>query len=238
MKTRIYFSFAIFLLFLSSCSNGQNRATELLSPEKFQETMKTNPNAPVLDVRTPGEFSGGFIGSAKNVDWNGADFDAGIANLDKSKPVFVYCLSGGRSGSAAKKMRKDGFKAVYELDGGIMKWRSAGLPESRPAGQDGKGTGMSKSEFEKQLRTDKTVLVDFFAEWCGPCKKMKPDLDKMVIDLKESVVILRIDADKNPELANELGVDGLPTLLVYKKSAQVMRAEGYQSKEQLLDLVK
>lgn len=80
--------------------------------------MKELSNASILDVRTPSEFSKGHLINALNYDWNGNEFDKQIAPLDKSKPVFVYCLSGGRSSSAANKMRSSGFTQVYEMDGG------------------------------------------------------------------------------------------------------------------------
>ncbi|MCA6392817.1 MAG: rhodanese-like domain-containing protein [Cytophagales bacterium] len=87
-----------------------------------------------------------YLPNAFNYDWNGNEFDKQIAMLDKSKPVFVYCLSGSRSSSAANKMRSDGFKTVYELNGGIMKWRSANLPETTDNTTATKG--MTKQQFE------------------------------------------------------------------------------------------
>ncbi|MEA5259518.1 rhodanese-like domain-containing protein [Arcicella aquatica] len=64
------------------------------------------PTSPIIDVRTSDKFSKGHLQKAKNVDWNNKDFDKQVTLLDKSKPVFVYCLSGGRSSSAANQMRR------------------------------------------------------------------------------------------------------------------------------------
>jgi len=86
------------------------------------------PDAAIIDVRTPQEFSDGHLIHATNMDWNGDRFEAQVSTLDKSKPVFVYCYSGGRSAAAAKKMRANGFTEVYELAGGFSKWRDAKLP--------------------------------------------------------------------------------------------------------------
>lgn len=231
------FLFSLASVLLVSCSVGQKKSeTYLLSPEEFIKIMNEFPSAPVLDVRTPEEFEGGYIKRAVNLDWNGSGFDEGTARLDKTKPVFVYCLSGGRSGSAASKMRRDGFAKVYELDGGMMKWRSAGLPEENPGNALGP-KGMQTADFEKLLKTDKTVLVDFYADWCGPCKKMKPDLDRLAAERKENLVVLRIDADANPDLSNALDVQGLPSLFVYRNQMLVKKAEGYQKKEELEKLV-
>ena len=84
----------------------------------------------MLDVRTPAEYTQGHLSNARNIDWNGGEFEKSIAKLDKSKPVFVYCLSGGRSAAAASKMRSIGFREVYELSGGFAKWKAAKLPEA------------------------------------------------------------------------------------------------------------
>jgi thioredoxin 1 len=233
-----FWLFSLALLILVSCSSGQNQSKTNLSPADFAKQISSMPEAPVLDVRTPEEFAGGHIAKAVNVDWNGADFEKEIAGLDKKKPVFVYCLSGGRSGSAAKMMRDAGFSSVFELNGGMIRWRSEGQPEEKTGAQANAPKGMTKADFEKLLQTKKTVLVDFFAIWCGPCKKMKPDLDQMESTMKDNLVIVRIDADQNPELLKKLGVESLPTMMVYKQQKRINTVMGYQSKEQLADLVK
>ena len=103
---------------------------QCLDAIEFSEKIKLTDGAVIIDVRTPGEFSEGHIPHAVNIDWLGSDFDFRLGKLDTSKPVFVYCLSGRRSASAVDRMLKLGFKIIYELDGGILKWREAKLPES------------------------------------------------------------------------------------------------------------
>jgi len=115
----------------NSCSNRQPQTSKTnLSATEFSEKIKELPSVPVIDVRTPEEYSNGHLQNAQNIDWKRNNFQNKISKLDKSKPVFVYCLSGGRSSSAARKMRLDGFKEVYELNGGINKWRDANLLET------------------------------------------------------------------------------------------------------------
>ncbi len=119
----------ICLVLFSACSNAQNDSTKTeLSPTEFSTQMSTMPDEVLIDVRTPGEFAAGHLQNAKNIDWNGAAFESEVAQLDKEKPVLVYCQSGRRSDAAADKMRAMGFKNVLELDGGFAGWRSAGLP--------------------------------------------------------------------------------------------------------------
>ena len=80
----------------------------------------------ILDVRTPEEWEEGTIKGATKMDFFDNDFDHQLEKLDKTKPVYVYCKSGGRSGKAAKKMEKMGFTTVYNLLGGIGAWNAAG----------------------------------------------------------------------------------------------------------------
>ena len=217
-------------ILFNSCSNGQTQGTKTnLSATEFSDKIKELPTATIIDVRTPDEFSKGHLANANNYDWNGNEFDKQIAPLDKSKPVFVYCLSGGRSSSAASKMRSDGFKEVYELSGGIMKWRGANLPETTDKAVVSKG--MSKQQFDALLSSDKLVLIDFYADWCAPCKKMKPYLDEISRDMADKVVVIRINADDNQALCKELKIDALPVLQLYKNKTIIWTNTGFIEKE-------
>jgi thioredoxin len=231
---RKLFAIALLAILFNSCSSGQTNSTTKtnLSAIEFAEKLKEMPTATIIDVRTTDEFSKGHLANANNYDWNGNEFDKQIAPLDKSKPVFVYCLSGGRSSSAASKMRSEGFKTVYELDGGIMKWRGANLPETT----DNTVTpnGMSKLQFDALLNSDKLVLIDFYADWCAPCKKMKPYLDEISKDMADRVVVIRINADDNQALCKELKIDALPVLQLYKNKTLTWKNTGYIDKVEVV----
>jgi thioredoxin len=214
---------------LVSCSIGQGSTKTDLSPTEFSKQLKETENPTILDVRTPGEFSEGHIQNALNIDWNGSSFDAQVSKLDKNSTVFVYCLSGGRSGSAASQLRSNGFKNVLELDGGMMAWRSAALPETTDS-KVVKSTGMSVKDFEKMLETDKVVLVDFYAEWCGPCKKMKPSIEAIENEMASNVKVIRIDVDKNEELVKSFGILEIPIIRVYKQGKIAWEQKGFVEK--------
>jgi thioredoxin 1 len=118
-----------FILALFSCAETKSQDTKSdLTAQEFADQIKNSPNGIVLDVRTAGEFSEGHLSKALNIDWYAKDFDSQVKNLDKAKPIFVYCKVGGRSASAADRLRALGFTKVYELAGGILAWEAAKMP--------------------------------------------------------------------------------------------------------------
>lgn len=98
-----------------------------LSPEEFEAKLG-DKNCVVLDVRTPEEFSSGYIRGAKNLNFFSPDFRNEISKLDKNRVYLVYCASGGRSAAACKIMSDFGFPEVYNLKGGINGWKKVGKP--------------------------------------------------------------------------------------------------------------
>ncbi|MGY0391675.1 thioredoxin [Bizionia sp. KMM 8389] len=93
------------------------------------------------------------------------------------------------------------------------------------------------SNFSSIINKDKPVLVDFFAEWCGPCKTMSPILKEVKDQLGDQVQILKIDVDKNQQLASKFNVRGVPTLILYKNGQQLWRQFGLASKRDLVNLI-
>ncbi len=85
-------------------------------------------NFSILDVRTPGEYTNGFIEGATNLDYYSNGFSDSLNTLDKSKVYLVYCMSGGRSNAASNKMRDLQFKYIYNMNGGLSAWIAAGFP--------------------------------------------------------------------------------------------------------------
>ncbi|MBF4492783.1 thioredoxin fold domain-containing protein [Flavobacterium sp. MR2016-29] len=221
--------FVIMLSLLFACHNQKAKTFETLAPKEFAAKIKTTKNPQILDVRTPDEFESEHIENARNINWNNENFaeNATLA-YDKSKPVFVYCLSGGRSKKASKKLSELGFTNVYELDGGILGWNEEGLssPSTAPI-------GMTMNDFNDLLNTDKKVLVDFYAEWCGPCKQMEPSILRMQKEMTDKVVVVRIDVDKNKTLAETLKINQLPTILIYENKAVQNKIIGLTSEENL-----
>jgi len=93
------------------------------------------------------------------------------------------------------------------------------------------------SRFSEIINQDKPVLVDFFAEWCGPCKLMSPILKDVKDSLGETVSIIKIDVDKNQQLAAKYQVRGVPTLMLFKSGKQLWRQSGVVQKNDLIGLI-
>jgi len=224
-------------IIFNSCTNGQSTPSGPSIPAiAFSKKMADLPGAPILDVRTPGEFLQGHLKNAINYDISKSGFENQIASLDKSKPVLVYCLTGSRSTYAVRYMQSKGFKEVYELNGGMMKWRAASLPETTD--KTVASTGMSKQQFDNLLVTDKLVLIDYYADWCAPCKKMKPYLDEISRDMADKVVVVRINADESRALCKELKIEAIPVLQIYKNKTLIWANTGFIEKEEVVKQLK
>jgi thioredoxin 1 len=95
----------------------------------------------------------------------------------------------------------------------------------------------AKETFGDIIKGDKPVLVDFFAEWCGPCKMMKPILEELRQLMGDKVRILKIDVDKNQQVANSLNISGVPTLVLYQKGNLLWRQSGVVPAKQLQNII-
>lgn len=215
MKTlKIIFASIIISFALLGCTKEEG--LQNLAASEFQTELKSAEPGQILDVRTLDEFEKGHIEGAILADFSSPLFQDVTAKLDKSKTVYVYCLSGGRSSSAASKLQEMGFKSVINLSGGMLAWQSANLPVTTKEGAAQPSLGMNLADFENQIKGKKLVIVDYNATWCGPCKQLSPVLEAWVKEQNGKVALIKIDVDENQELAKAKQIESIPYLEFYK----------------------
>lgn len=208
-----------------SCQSQNNNASIAnqqdfkLSPAAFQKTINSTKDAVVMDVRTPDEFNSGALVNAVNIDFRDKYFETRVKDMDVNKVYFVYCLSGGRSGNAAEFMRKNGFKNVYEMAGGMLAWHKAGLPVTQSTNAPLKDK-VSAEDYKAMINSEKIVVIDFYAPWCGPCRQMLPLIEEISKEYEGKAKIIRVNIDENKMLTKQLGIDEIPYFKLYKNGEE------------------
>lgn len=91
--------------------------------------------------------------------------------------------------------------------------------------------------FNQIIQSDKPVLVDFFATWCGPCQMLAPILKDVKTNLGERIYIIKIDVDKNQAVAAQYQVRGVPTMILFQNGKQLWRQSGVISKEEIIKII-
>jgi rhodanese-related sulfurtransferase len=112
----------------ASSSAPASRVISVQEAAQLIEENRASPDFVILDVRTPAEFSEGYIAGALNIDYRDAAFSSNVDKLDKNKQYLVYCRTGARSTSAVQVMQEVGFKHLYNMTGGITRWVEEGYP--------------------------------------------------------------------------------------------------------------
>ena len=220
----IYLSIVILL---STCSQNVNSNYKNITTEDANSILEAE-NAIILDVRTKDETSNGYIPNATFIDYYANDFDNKVKLINKNTTIYVYCKSGGRSSKVVEKMSKMGFIDVYNLDGGFMRWKKANLPFNIESLSNYKSEEniFTQTYIDSILFNNSNVLLYISTKWCMPCKKMEPVIDKVDVNLKDKVLVLRLDPDDNPFITKKYDILSIPTYVLYKNNLEVWRKNG------------
>jgi rhodanese-related sulfurtransferase len=206
-----------------------NAFCQQLTTADFEKGIAAQ-NIQLLDVRTANEYKSGHIAHSLQADWNSQEqFKSRALHIDKTKPVYVYCASGGRSKAAAHWLRTNGYSEVYELTGGFIQWKADGRPvegmtDTKP---------MSLEAFNDQISGKGLVLVDVGAPWCPPCRKMEPVLQKLQQDLGGKYKLVKIDAGIDTDLMKQVKSSEIPTFILYQNGREVWRKTGIVELDEL-----
>jgi thioredoxin len=218
---------------LIACSKQEG--LQDVSATEFQSQLASSDDKQIVDVRTNDEYTNGHIEGAILADISSNMFQEVAAKLDKDKPVFVYCLSGGRSSSAASQLKEIGFKSITNLSGGMLAWQSANLPVSKDATSPKAAEGITLADFNNQIKGKKLVIVDYNAVWCGPCKQLSPVLDAWIKAQNGQVELIKIDVDANQELAKAKQIESIPYLEFYKDGKMIDKQIGMGEAKAMTD---
>lgn len=228
MKKLLHITLSACFIAFSFSGNAQSNTS--LTASEFEKGIGSKDSIQLLDVRTAGEYNGGHIQHALLADWKDQnEFSRRIGFIDKDKPVYVYCLGGGRSAAAAAKMREMGYKEVYELKGGINAWKA----ENKAVEGKSNAPQMSVDELNKSITAAKFVLVDFGAEWCPPCKKMEPVLKSLQSNNPNKFTLVKVDGGKDDAILKQYNVTALPVFIVFKDGKQVWRKDGIAEEKEI-----
>jgi rhodanese-related sulfurtransferase len=211
---------------LSCAQNNQteksNKPTELTVDAKKFSLAIASSGAQILDVRTATEYKSGHIANALQANWlDPKEFKNRTQHLDKSKTIYIYCQSGGRSASAQAALIEAGYKVV-NLEGGMSNWKMQQMPVEGL----GNTVQMRVTDFEKIIQTNQYVLVDIGAIWCPPCRKMQPVMDALKQGPPKPFYFLAVDGGQDIDVMKSVNADDLPTFILFKNGKEVWRKVG------------
>lgn len=229
--------FISLVLFTFSVST-QNANVKQVNPDEFQKLI-TEPGGVLLDVRTRSEYKNGHISNSGQLNYYTFDFKKKLLLLPKDEPIYLYCNTGYRSERAAKYLVENGYKNVYNLEHGIMDWELQNLPVLvDPDATPDTDNKMEFAEYTKLLQSEEPVFIDFYAPWCGPCRKMMPMMDSLKVEYHQKINIVKINVDASKKLAKELGLKGVPYLALYKNGTLIFSKNGSVAREEITDIFK
>jgi len=234
MKNLIYLPILIILCTNIYCQSP-DVAYKNLNSEKFKKEIAQN-GVSLIDVRTISEFKNQHIKNAQQLNFYALDFRDKLLLLPKDEAIYLYCNTGFRSEIAAKYLSYKGFKKVYNLEKGIMDWNLKNLPTvSEPDAVKDNKNKMTMGDFKKLIHSDTLVLIDFYAPWCGPCRKMMPMIDSLKIEYHPKIKVVKINADASKKLIKQLNMNTVPYFALYKKDELLFHKRGMTSRKELID---
>ena len=214
----------LFLLF--SCHNSSDISFKNFDIVNLAESSYADEFI-VLDVRTNQERANGFLANSTHIDFYDEAFLDKLNLLDKTKPIYVYCMVGGRSSKAVNKIVKSGFNEVYNLNGGFLKWSNNNLPIEIPEKTNEVTTQQyNKSFLDSAINSNPNLLLYVSTKWCAPCKKMNPVIDSLSKNYTKELKVLKLDLDQNMFLNEVYDIQSIPLIVLYKNNQQVWLKNG------------
>jgi thioredoxin 1 len=229
--------FLLFFLYLGINSISAQTKVISLDPQVFFEGLKSNSNPQLIDIRTESEFETAHIKKSIHLDWSSLDLEERLLKgFSKENSIFIYCQTGKVSEGATLFLEEIGFEKIYYLKGGFENWISKSKPYVSNSKDMKPLAFLSIENFNKKVLANTFVLVDFYAVWCGPCKKMDPILEKIDLDFAK-LSLFKIDAEKNVSITENYEIEEIPTLILFKNGKQIWRNTGLITEKEILEKI-
>ena len=218
-------------------SFGQTTTVRQVSSKKFNELISVNDGI-LLDVRTTSEFKNGHIPDAGNLNFYAFDFRKKLNLLPEDQPIFLYCNTGYRSEKTAEILIRNGYKNVYNLQHGIMEWELIDLPVIvEPDASPDTENKMDPGQYYAIIESDSLVFIDFYAPWCGPCRKMMPMIDSLIVDYHQEINMYKVNVDASKKLVKEMQLVGVPYLVLLHKGKILFSRNGSIDRRELTSIL-
>ncbi|MCK4855995.1 MAG: thioredoxin fold domain-containing protein, partial [Bacteroidales bacterium] len=191
----------------------------------------------MLDVRTKSEFKNGHIPDAGNLNFYALDFRKKLILLPRNQPIYLYCNTGYRSEKAAEILIENGYTDVYNLQHGIMEWELINLPVIvEPDASPDIDNKMTPERYHAILASGSPVFFDFYAPWCGPCRKMMPMIDSLMVEYHPEIQMHKVNVDASKKLVKELKLVGVPFLVLLNRGEIAFSKNGSITRNELTSL--
>ena len=222
------------LIFSISCSNKNTLVFEKIDILSLDKILN-DTDIIILDVRTSEEINAGYIPNSTFIDYYDKNFENKINLIDTSKKIYTLCKSGGRSVQAAEILSKNGFRNVYNLEGGFMRWKANKMPyDINLVNNDSSNSYLiGEKILDSLIQNNTNTLIYISTKWCSPCKKMEPIIDKFV-DNNSSLKVIKIDLDANTYAQEKFDVKSLPALVLYENNSVVWHKNGIIAYDDLI----
>ncbi len=232
MKTIII---SLILSFFISFAASQPNTYININSKQFKELI-SQKKVSLIDVRTENEYKNEHISHAAQLNYYSFSFKRNLLLLPKDQAIYLYCNTGYRSEKAAEILAENGYEKVYNLKQGIMEWNLLDYPTvSEPDAKPDETDRISPEEFEKLIASEKPVLIDFYAPWCAPCRKMMPMIDSLKTEYHGSYQIEKINADASKRLIKKLKLGAVPYFAIYKNGQKMSEKYGYISRNEIAE---
>ncbi len=227
----------VLLMVFPAFLNAQENTYKQLNALEFQKLAESGKGM-ILDVRTKSEFDSEHIPKSEYLNYYALDFKKKLLMLPKDEAIYLYCTTGYRSEKAAKYLVKNGYTKVYNLEHGILEWNLKNLPVIE--GEKSAKLLMDKVSpdlFAQTISGDTLVLIDFYATWCGPCRKMMPLIDSLRTQYHPEMKVFKVNVDASKKLIKQEKIIGVPLFRIYRSGKLLFEKDGMMSRKELETII-